>query len=1461
MIVYRKNPFSPIEKEVTFKEGETYLELVKRVLTDNGYEPSENMVKNFQILVCGEQLPTENWNDQVDQSVERIMITPNIKSGDTGTLKAVLITAVVVTASILFPPSAGAMSAVYAGLFTVAGTLAIHALIPDAGLPNMGGEINSEQDSQMYSITSQSNTAKKYGFVPKVYGTHKVYPTIASNPYTEIEADSKGNLVQYFYGIYDFGMGPMLINNVLIGDTPITEYADCEYRLVDPNKPDVSEGPWDDIVHKDFAFYKGDIEKDGTIYVLEGNQTDTGALEESYRVIRNASGRGNGDEQEIVLDFAMPSGLYGMKSDGKKITRNIELKVEYAVVGTNDWKGVTNPAFSNNVKVVGGFQNLTNRPAQVGNTALPQTVLESGQIPIYATNTSTGEQILGTSSGYKSFTNITTHTFGYKVGSTEIILPTKGIIKAGVVLKNSYDNSTIGTVKSVETVTISGVTCYKIKFTSGIKYSIGVGTRFVCKGNGRTMGRVNTSLSEWSRRYVDVERGYASTTFPVTFYNVTSGFLHTIMPVTTGYFNIEYINTTGTVTISGNTDKPYYSTIRFTPKTRDQIKVRITRVRTTSSGSTMAQQDTLQLVSLSTRFDRNPINTTKRHTFLEIRVKATNQLSGNIQNLSAVATSVLDVFNEETNQWEKQPTNNPAWIFTDLLTGQVNKKAMSKDRLELNSILEWSKFCDEVPEGIDDQYTLPRFQCNFILDYDTTLQSLITNVTNSAQASLSVIDGKYGILIDRKKTIPTQIFTPRNSWNFTSSRSYSDMTHAFKVRYVNPYNAWAVSELIVYFDGYNEDNATEFEEITSFGITNDEQAWRFGRFMMAQALLRRETISIEVDFEHLACSRGDFVKVTHDVMKVGGKPARVKKVTGDVVTLDEDFEFAVGVNYAYLHRSKDGEISTNQIEIISSREFKFIGVAPEVDDLVVIGESERIAMDCIVKSIRPNDSLTATLELVEKADAIYDSEYGAELPEYQSGTSTIPDSLLTPPPVIDLVVVGDGWEFSGTKYNHYVDLDWDIQAGTVFTAFEVYADGGAGYKLFSTTTESFIRYQVNELELDQLHRFKVIAVNAMGRKITLLEAPEVTHTPYKKTTPPSDVESLYTNITNQMLQLDWEPIPDADVKEYQIRFYPEISDRAVWENSVLLMKVDKNTTMVSIQGRVGTYFIKAVDYNNNQSENAKMAVTSIPSLFDLNIIQEFDDFPELNGVFENITFDGDGMAVLQSVAGNDGEYYPEGYYYMSQFLDLGDIYTVRLQSLITAEGTTPNALMKTWTTLAEIDPLASANSSDWDVEMQYRSTDTLNVMADWPTLADIDPISEGVQDVWTPWRKFTIGDYTARVFQFRLKFVSHKPNTSPRVFSAIIRADMPDRVDAYNDIVSGVDGVAEVIYDIPFKGPDNTPNIQITIEDAQTGDWYEFEYKNLNGFKIIFYDKDSNPVSRRFDASVKGYGRKNQTVI
>lgn len=953
------------DKQIPVVVGETLREAVNRVLLDVPLDREVGEV--FHVLLNGNIVSSEFWDIIKVQDADNILVAPKIAEGDAGAaLRTIAIIAATAVATKFLGPSAGATVGEYiAGSLAVAavsiGTTALlNQVFPPAEQQISVG--NSKAESQAYSITNQSNSVNKLGTVPKVYGTHRMFPLVAANPYLELKSTkANGEMEQWLYAIYDFGLGPAMISDLRIGDTPITEFSDIEYNLVDPNKPAVNEGPWDNATINSFEFYKGDKSPESIAYALNKDKVD-GGNPDYYEVIRNSATNPDNLSQEIQLTFVAPRGLYSMNSDGATATRSIDIEVKFAKVGTENWKSYNDLTQVTNFKFVG----------EVGVTGDTKCNLLPAASIATPSVLRAPYQIIGIGTPWKYGSAwIRSVTYGIPGGGVvNYIVMATGNAAVGQYLQ--YNGAIIGKVISTTPYFVSGYTRYTLD--RYITQDIPVG--------------IDQQLS-----------GSFTTWLPPT-YSTTSN----------TEIIIRKLPLLGRARITANATLPYYSTLSFTPKVPGEYRIKVTRLDTTSK-YVYRVSDNLTWVEMTTSFNRSPILTDKRHVFLELKMRATNQLNGAIQNLSAIVSSVIPVY--DGANWVLQKNNNPAWVFCDLLTGEINKRPIDRSRLHLPSLLEWADRCDEVPTPPPTfEYGFPRFTCNYILDYQTTVKEEIARVCGAAAASMNLIDGKYGVLIDVEKTVPVQIFTPRNSWGFTSSRIFSVEPHAIRVKYVEPGIDWGVAERIVYNTGYTEANAEVFDEITTFACTNDEQAWRYGRYLLFVTRLRKETMVLNVDFEHLVCSRGDYVQITQDVMKVGGFPARVKTVSGNQITIDDGFETDILLNYGYTYRPSNGDpIYTSTLTVVSSDTFDLDGDIPAVGDLIIIGEVSTIAFDCLVKSITPNDDLSATITLMEKADEIHTAESTGTIPEYRPQISaTASTQYVAPGPVTGLSITNNYWE-------------------------------------------------------------------------------------------------------------------------------------------------------------------------------------------------------------------------------------------------------------------------------------------------------------------------------------------------------------------------------------------------------------------------------------------------------------------
>jgi len=183
---------------------------------------------------------------------------------------------------------------------------------------------------------------------------------------------------------------------------------------------------------------------------------------------------------------------------------------------------------------------------------------------------------------------------------------------------------------------------------------------------------------------------------------------------------------------------------------------------------------------------------------------------------------------------------------------------------------------------------------------------------------------------------------------------------------------------------------------------------------------------------------------------------------------------------------------------------------------------------------------------------------------------------------------------------------------------------------------------------------------------------------------------------------------------------------------------------------------------------------------------------------------------------------------------MGSIFPCKISSNIVARGVNISNQIQLWGSLdsvSRIDGLAEGD--DWNIELQIRqSNDNVN---------------------FTGWKKFKIGEYTARVFQFRIYLKSNKSNISPRIEKFEVTVDMPDRLESGNNLICPVEGLR-----IDFKEEFAvTPAISTNIEGANGGEYVNITNKSSLGFNIMIKSNSNNsPVERVFDYIAKGYGRK-----
>ena len=441
--------------------------------------------------------------------------------------------------------------------------------------------------------------------------------------------------------------------------------------------------------------------------------------------------------------------------------------------------------------------------------------------------------------------------------------------------------------------------------------------------------------------------------------------------------------------ISGQDSSMIRRSYRFKMPSSGTWYVRVRRITLDHDPITDKVYDTiywtaLRSVNSSRQAVTFPQTDGKGLTLIELRVKASERFNGTLDDFTVTACSVCYDYDESSETWISRPTNNPAALFRHVLTGQFNKRPVETTSIHLDDLALWSEFCN-----------LQGFTFNAYIDYQTSVFQMLQYICAAGRGSPTYKDGKYSVVWDDYKDTIVQHFTPRNSWNFRSTKAFYTPPHAFRVTIADEYQDFNTDEVFVYADGYNSTNATVFEELSLPGITNYPAAWKLGRFHLAQLLLRPEKFTITTDVENLVCTRGDLVRVTHDIPLWGLNAGRIKSFTtssGNIttITLDETVTMESGKSYGIRIRTSSGSSVTANVATsagetntltLSSTLSTSSGVAE--GDLIMFGERSEESVECLVNAIRPSNDLTAEIELVDYSPAIYTADTGT-IPDYDT---------------------------------------------------------------------------------------------------------------------------------------------------------------------------------------------------------------------------------------------------------------------------------------------------------------------------------------------------------------------------------------------------------------------------------------------------------------------------------------------
>ena len=373
-----------------------------------------------------------------------------------------------------------------------------------------------------------------------------------------------------------------------------------------------------------------------------------------------------------------------------------------------------------------------------------------------------------------------------------------------------------------------------------------------------------------------------------------------------------------------------------------------------------------------------------------IRLQSTGKVNGTVDGINAyVQTRAYDVVYNSAGvgSWvANRETNNPASLFRYVLTHPANMYAVSLSEIDLDQLVVWHKFCQQ--KG---------FTYNNVIMNTQSVMDTLREICAAGLASPTMINGKWSVVMDAPRSFVTQHFTPHNSWGFESTKALPKIPDAFRVTINNEAKAFQPDEFFVYREGVTGGTAKIYEQLSLPGVTNKAQATYLAKWHFAQLKLRPEIYKLNVDFEYLVCTRGDLVRVSHDIPQWGAASGRVSSISYNSTTgkttvnlteqvyLDSTktytIRFRTNTNTFYSLPNKTllaNSYTTGYTSTITiGEDLVTLGVAS--DNLFMLGElvsgTAKDSQELIVLSIEPTSNTSATLTLTDYSSSIYNEGF------------------------------------------------------------------------------------------------------------------------------------------------------------------------------------------------------------------------------------------------------------------------------------------------------------------------------------------------------------------------------------------------------------------------------------------------------------------------------------------------------
>lgn len=464
--------------------------------------------------------------------------------------------------------------------------------------------------------------------------------------------------------------------------------------------------------------------------------------------------------------------------------------------------------------------------------------------------------------------------------------------------------------------------------------------------------------------------------------------------------------------------------------------------------------------------------------------------------------------------WKQAWTNNPAWVFYDLVTDPLAGlgKRVGDYGLDKFQLYQIAKYCDEL---VDDGYggKEPRMTANLWLTDQRSAYEVLSDMASVFRA-IAVWNGTQFTAIQDRTADPVCTYSQANVIDGKFSRQYAAMKSIYtaaEVEYADERNMYqkaveyVADDLMIDRYGYN------VKKMTAYATTSRGQAHRWGKWVLATSLLEQCTITFSVGRQGLLHLPGDIIEIADNDYAGKTLGGRVVAVNGKVVTLDQPIEISGNSYLSYLN--DEMKVVKVAISSVDSKNKAVVTLATVPTGLESMD-------DWVLKTPAVSTQLYRAIGITENDDGSYTITALQHDPQKEA----IVDGSASFVPVATTAHTGGAQKVANAEASineNGVKLTWEMPSSNSIVKYEVrlYRNG--------VLYQTYLDLETTKLTFDDLPDGSYVAEirskNANGQlSDPVTRAFEINLTINRLTT-----KSLYFSI-----QLDWDLPKTATVGNY-----------------------------------------------------------------------------------------------------------------------------------------------------------------------------------------------------------------------------------------------------------------------------------------------------------------------------------------